>query len=466
MRFQQHRSNRIAFLASLALLLASPLSAATAQLILSRDAQPPAEVKGVVDVTVVPGFDDARVTIVVDGQQIANGLRTPWHLPIDFGAEPVEHHIAVTAENGSRRVRWSTTINKGHELLTVKLAPVAGSAGVVEASVTAPESDPVMNVTFWSGGKEIAAFDAPPYQFHLPAGASAVQVTARTKSGEEAADFWSADGDVKSASVEVRTVPLYVSVIDGNGTARDDVDYALFRIVDNNTEGQILQVGKAFNQPISIALLLDASVSMSYEMPKATRAAISFVRSALKSGDRCTVFSVHSTPRREIELTSDRDAVESVIKAIAPSGHTALYDAIASAERELREEKNRRAIVLLTDGGDTSSMASFDEIDALTKETGIPIYVIAYESGDSNGDPQQDITRLQYLTGQTGGFLTTASAQNLQARYAAIEKDLRAQYSIVYQITSLARRNEWHKVHVMLKSPTLTARTIRGYFGQ
>src|SRR5919202_1792477 len=97
MRFQQHRSNPLAFLASLALLLASPLPAATNQLVLSRDVQPPAEVKGVVDVTVVPGFDDARVTITVDGQQVSAGLRTPWHLPIDFGPEPVEHHIVVTA---------------------------------------------------------------------------------------------------------------------------------------------------------------------------------------------------------------------------------------------------------------------------------------------------------------------------------------------------------------------------------
>ena len=74
------------------------------------------------------------------------------------------------------------------------------------------------------------------------------------------------------------------------------------------------------------------------------------------------------------------------------------------------------------------------------------------------------MNRLQYLATETGGFLVTASAQNLQARYADIEKDLRAQYAITYQITDLARHNQWRKVHVMLKSPQLTARTIRGYF--
>jgi hypothetical protein len=71
----------------------------------------------------------------------------------------------------------------------------------------------------------------------------------------------------------------------------------------------------------------------------------------------------------------------------------------------------------------------------------IPVYVIAYNSGDDAADPQ-DINRLQSLTAQTGGFLVTASAQNLQAKYTDIEKDLRAQYAIVYQISDLARHNQ------------------------
>ena len=71
---------------------------------------------------------------------------------------------------------------------------------------------------------------------------------------------------------------------------------------------------------------------------------------------------------------------------------------------------------------------------------------------------------MQYLSAETGGFVATASAQNLQAKYGDIEKDLRAQYAIRYQISDLAKHNQWRKVHVVLSSPKLTARTIRGYF--
>ena len=67
---------------------------------------------------------------------------------------------------------------------------------------------------------------------------------------------------------------------------------------------------------------------------------------------------------------------------------------------------------------------------------------------------------------QTGGFLVAANNENLQQKYGDIEKDLRAQYAILYQITDFAKRNEWRRIHVQLNSPKLTARTIRGYFAR
>lgn len=448
------------------LLLASAAAASPAQLIIGRDSNPVSDVKGTVDLTIVPGFDDARVTVIVDGQTIVDGLRSPWHIPVDFGPLPVEHRIAVTATSANRnRVQWQTTINKGNRPLRVTIEPIDVANRIFEAKVTSPDDDPVLAVSVWDEGKAIVTIDRPPYRFTIPADHFArktAQVTARTKSGDEAADFWSAAGEVSREALDVRTVPLFVSVVDNNGIARDDIDQALFKIIDNGTEARILQIGKAFDQPISIALLLDASASMTNAMPRATRAARNFVDRTLKPGDRCAIFSIRSTPRREVQLTSDLAAVRNAVTALRANGRTALYDGIASAERELRDEKNRRAIVVLTDGGDTSSIATFDEIDRLTKEAAVPVYVIAYETEDS--DDPQEIDRLRYLTGETGGFLVTASAENLQSRYDEIERDLRAQYAIVYQISDLARNNQWRKVHVMLKSPQLTARTIQGYF--
>jgi VWFA-related protein len=449
----------------LSVLLATSAQATT-QLLLSRGDKPEGEFKGVVELTVRPGLDEARVTLVVDGQKLADGMRSPYRVTVDFGPLVVEHKISVTAFSaGSHRVQWYETVNHGHLPLSVKLQSVDLANRVFEAAVTAPDEDPVQVVELWEGGKVIASASQPPYRFTIPVEnfqQQFVQVTAKSKSGEEAADFWSGTGDVHAESVEVRTVPIFVSVVDGNGVTRDDVDRSFFRVLDNGTEAKILEFGKAFDQPISIAVVLDASSSMLYEMENATKAALGFVEHTLKQGDRCTVFSVRETPRREIPLTADRAAVEKSLEAIKAGGRTSLYDAISSAIRELRDERNRRAIVVLTDGGDTSSILSFDEIDRVTKEAGVPIYFIAYDSGDPS--QPQELDRMKYLAGETGGFVATASAENLQAKYHDIEKDLRAQYAIRYQIANLGEHNQWRKVRVLLKSPKLTARTIHGYF--
>ncbi len=443
-----------------------PASASTTQLLLSRDSKPEGEIKGVVDLTITPGFDGARVTIVVDGQKLTEGLRSPYHVTVDFGPNALEHKITVIAVSSSnKRLQWTETINHGHLPLTINVKPVDLANRVFEAAVTSPESDPIQSVQFWNNGNVIASLTEAPYRFAIPAEEfqqQFVQVTAKTKSGDEAADFWSGSGDVHAESVEVRTVPLFVSVIDRNGVTHDDVDRSLFRVIDNGNEGKILEFGKAFDQAISIALLLDASASMTYSMEDATKAALSFVLRTLKQGDRCAVYSIRGVPRREVPLTTNRNEVQKAIAAIKPSGQTALYDAIGSAIRELRGEKNRKAIVVLSDGGDTSSMMSFDEIDRLSKEAGVPLYFIAYDSGAPT--EQQELDRMNYLAGETGGFLVTASAENLQAKYGAIEKDLRAQYAILYQISDLVKHNEWRKVRVVLNSPKLLARTIRGYF--
>lgn len=441
---------------------------ANQQVVLSRDTQlERGELKGLIELTVAPGFDDARVNLVLDGDKIAENLHSPYKVTVDFGAVPIEHRIGVTVWSGTKKIQWHETVNRGHQPLTVKVTPVDLANRIFEAKTTAPDDDPIVSVALWEAGKEVAETTAAPYRFTVPQSAveaGFVQVTAKAKSGDEVADFWTTTGDVHAESVEVRTVPIFVSVVDGNGQTRDDVARDLFKVMDNGAEGKILEFGKAFDQPISIALLVDSSASMTYELPHVTKAAQNFVERTLKPGDRCGVYAIRDVPRRAQELTTDKDAVIRAMAGLQAGGRTALYDAISAAIRDLKNEKNRRAVVVLTDGGDTSSMASFDELDRMATEAGIPIYFIAYQTGEAT--EQHELDRLNYLAGQTGGFIVTANAEqrNLQAKYAAIERDLRAQFAIRYQITDYKRPNAWRKVRVVLNARNLTARTIRGYF--
>jgi Ca-activated chloride channel homolog len=451
------------FSSLLTLFLTTNLSAAT-QLILQRGAsgEHAADITGVVDLIVKPGFDNAKVSLSVDGKTVATNLLAPWRLTLDFGATAMQHKIAVTAvAPHGKRAQWTETINRGNLPLSVTIKHVG--EGLFEAETTSPEEDPIVAVEMWQDAEVVATVTEPPYRFTASESLLAtgfVQVTARAKSGDEAADFWSAGGRVVSEEMQVRTIPIFVSVVDRNGHTRDDLDRSQFRIIDNESEAKIVEFGKAFDQPISIALLLDASSSMTYSMSHVTKAAAEFVERALKDGDRCSVTAIQDVPRRKQPLSGEREQIAKAVHDLTPSGKTALYDAVISAIRELRDEKNRRAIVILTDGGDTSSNYSYDDAATMAREAGIPMYFIVYDGGSE----PQDLERLRYLASETGGFMATATQQNLHAKYEAIEKDLRAQFAIKYQVSDFGRANEYRRVRVVMDSPKLTARTIKGYF--
>ncbi len=451
-------------LGSLLSLLITVHAAANTQLTLTRGDQneQKTEYTGVVDLVIDPGIENAKVTVTVDGQKLATNLLPPYRLTVDFGPTPIQHKITVTATaSRGKRTQWTQTINRGNLPLSVRLKQI--DARTFEAVTTSPKEDPVEVVQLWDNAQVVASVTSEPYRFTVPDSLLAngyVQVTAKAKSGEEAADFWSNSGDVVSEELQVRTIPIFVSVVDRNGNTRDDIDRAQFRIIDNGAEAKIIEFGKAFDQPISIALLLDSSASMTYSMQHAAKAASDFVEKALKDGDRCSVTAVQEVPRRKLALTQDRVEIGKAVRDIRPNGQTALYDAIITGIRELREEKNRRAIVVMTDGGDTSSNYSFDDAHKMAREAGIPIYFIAYEGGNS----ARDLERLSFLASETGGFIATATQQNLMAKYEAIEKDLRAQFAIKYQVSDFGKANQYRRVQVMLDSPKLTARTIKGYF--
>ncbi|MHB0971104.1 MAG: VWA domain-containing protein [Thermoanaerobaculia bacterium] len=447
------------------MLLATALPAlpATQRLVLERGVQSGAHgLKGLTEISVVPPFAESIVTILLDGEKVATRRSAPYALELDFGPAAVEHTISVIAVSvdGKQKATWAELINRGNRPLTISLEQKDSE---LEAIVTAPADDPVVGVEFFDATTSLGRQTSPPYRIPLSAREGGfIYATARTASGAEFTDYLS-DGLGQFDSYQVRTVPLYVSVVDERGNANSHLDRSKFRILDSGREARILEFGLAQMEPISVALVMDASASMMYQLELATKSAQQFVEKTMHENDRFSVFSVRSSPRREIPLTNDRTAVTGAISNVRPEGKTALFDAIAASVRELQNEKSRRAIVILSDGDDTSSIYSYEDMFHAVKQAGIPLYVIAFGQ-PAELETSTYLDRLKMLAGQTGGFATTADEGNLAQRYDEIERDLRSQYLIKYQVTDSAAPNQWRAVEVKLREPNLKARTIRGYF--
>ncbi len=172
-------------------------------------------------------------------------------------------------------------------------------------------------------------------------------------------------------------------------------------------------------------------------------------------------------------LTRDLDTVARAFPVIEPYGNTSLYDAIAATAHRVKEQATaRRAIVVITDGVDTSSQLTPSEVSGLASSIDLPVYVIAAIASADRGNLMGDRTvpvesyaaDLRHLADWTGGTLLVASSEFEAARQAAVlVTELRHQYILGIDAASASG---WRalSVHVRAKSAVVKARS--GYFGR
>jgi Ca-activated chloride channel family protein len=272
--------------------------------------------------------------------------------------------------------------------------------------------------------------------------------------------------------VGVDVVSLNVTVTDGTGKYVTDLNQEDFDVYEDGVR-QNLTFFSRTQQPISLALLLDTSASMEERMPIAQEAAIGFARQ-LHKDDQAEIIDFDSPVRILAPFTGDAAALEKEIRATTANGSTALYNAIYISLKELRKTKaesasdiRRQAIVLLSDGDDTSSLIEFDEVLDLAKRSETAIYAIGLRQGEiGRREFKEAEFVLRQLSQETGGrvFFPT-DARELPKIYQTIWEELSSQYSIGYTSGNPKRDGAWRRLAVRIERPGLTARTKQGYYG-
>lgn len=421
------------------------------------------EYRGETEIVVMPPFEPARVTLELDGHLVATLTSAPYRIAADLGPKPVEHSIRVTATAPDRRrVRWESIINRGSEPLSVRV--VKRDDGMVEAIVTSPVEDPVVEVEFFHDVGSLGRLTSPPWLVRAPeVHDSLLHAVAITRSGIQDSHGLTPSAEVFIEEYAWRRVPIEVSVVNEEGNVLTNLEASQFRIIDNGERARIVSFAKAFDEPVSFSLLIDASNSMNSFMPHVQRAARRFLERTMRDGDRASVYSIHQVPRRWQPLTGDLAAVQSALGQIESRGNTALWDAVATSIRELEREPRRKAIVLLSDGEDTDSLTTWPEILKSARFAAIPIYIIAFGSKGTTG---RHADQLRYLAAESGGFVVDATTESLELAWNRIEQDLRARYVIQYEVFASSKANQWRTIKVSVSSPRWTPRAIRGYFAR
>ena len=274
----------------------------------------------------------------------------------------------------------------------------------------------------------------------------------------------------------VQLVPLTVTVTDRGGRYVPDLTAADFAIFEDGRR-QLISQFSAGRVPVDLGILLDTSSSMRNDLALAQQAASGLVRH-LKEGDRGAVVGIASTVRFHQSMTSDLARVDTALRSTQASGNTALYDAVYIALRQYQQERlrtsevRRRAIVLLTDGIDTSSHVAFDEVLDLVRRVEVTVYVVSLGADPTLRGTMGDRTSLESahalstLARESGGRLFTPHLSGeLAAIYDAIGQELSNQYVIGYVPSGPATDGIFRHISVGVLQPHAgMARTRAGYY--
>jgi Ca-activated chloride channel family protein len=270
----------------------------------------------------------------------------------------------------------------------------------------------------------------------------------------------------------VELVSLNVTATDGQGKYTTDLNEEEFEVYEDGAKQKLTFFSKT-QQPISLALLLDTSASMDERMGVAQEAAIGFAKQ-LHTEDQASVIDFDSQVRVLADFTNDAVVLEKAIRTTTPNGSTSLYNALYIALKELKKVKTkaptdirRQAIVLLSDGDDTSSLIEFDQVLDLAKRSEVVIYAIGLRAGEiQRREFKEAEFVLKQLANETGGraFFVT-DARELAKIYQGIWDELSSQYAIAYSSANPKRDGAWRRVQVRLLRPNITARTKLGYYG-
>jgi Ca-activated chloride channel family protein len=268
---------------------------------------------------------------------------------------------------------------------------------------------------------------------------------------------------------DVDLVLVNVTVLDSAQRVLTGLRKEDFHILDNQKK-QWIRYFSTEDVPISLTVVLDASGSMETKLPKAIEAASRLLELASPS-DECRLLIVRGTPGNYISL-EDLDDAHRVLDTLQSKGYTALWDSIYLAANDLEKHAQypRKAMVVISDGGDNRSRYTEKELQKLLVETDVQVYVIGlYNPFSRLPEERSGPTSLDELAKITGGHMYTAmDRENLITSVENINWELRSQYVLGYMPDPLQHDGRWRKLRVTVRRaagmPKLHVYARKGYY--
>ena len=270
----------------------------------------------------------------------------------------------------------------------------------------------------------------------------------------------------------VAVVSLNVAVSDSQQRFITDLEQGDFTVFEDGAKQDLIYFSKT-HLPMALSLLIDTSASMEERLLVAQDAAVGFAQ-RVRPEDLAQVVDFDSRVQVAQTFTSDKAALEKAIRGTSSGGSTSLYNAVYIALKELAKVKaasvddvRRQAIVVLSDGEDTTSLVSFEEVMELAKRSETVIYTIGLQPREPSalkGFREAEFVLRQFAQETGGRSFFVQKAEELTGAYGQISDELSSQYTMGYAPETATRDGAWRRLRVQVDRGNATVRTKRGYY--
>jgi VWFA-related protein len=250
-----------------------------------------------------------------------------------------------------------------------------------------------------------------------------------------------------------------------------------FTLEEDGHPQEIQRFGQENERPLTIGVLIDKSPSVGRVFGDEKAAAISFLDTTVKAGDLAMVISFDRTVTLEEDFTEEKKPLRDAISSLTTGNGTSVYDAIYLACKEqLPKEGGRKAIILISDGQDTTSKVQLTEALVSAHQSDAVIYSISNRiggffgnrgygdrgSGNRGSSGPETLKRFSLETGGTIFFV--GGRIDLTEVFSQISEELRSQYSLAYVSTNAARDGKYHRIRIIPKDPGYKVKAREGYY--
>ena len=421
----------------------------------------------------VTGDRIEKVVFLVDGEQQLTRTTPPYSAELRLAQFPKEQLVRVEGYDAAGELVASDEafLNQPRGSFRVRiLEPQRGAAVsgrvLARAEVTVPDERRIETVDFLVNDERVARLEGGPWEteIEVPTGdeVSYLTVLATLDDGGSVEEVRFLNAPQYLEELEVSLVELLTTVTDRSLRPVSDLVRDDFGVLEDGRPQEITKFERMDNLPLSIGITIDTSGSMAMSLPEAKKAAVEFLESVITPRDRAFALAFAGQPTLLIPPTDDVGAIEGALEDLQSLGWTSLHDAVVASLYYFRAVKGQRALILLSDGDDSSSHYPFRDALEYARRSGVAIYSVGLNVGKMQTGIRRKLNQLAEETGGRSFFIQRA--EELRGVYREIEDELRSQYFIAYASDNTDGAEEQFRTVEVKVRGGFKARTIAGYY--